>query len=88
VPLVDKVKVDVSLAAKAKLAIAAEKEEERKKKCKKANEELPVVKYLTTQVSSWITFPAPPKLFAQSLSFGNLVEMPGLMKIAIFIEKI
>jgi hypothetical protein len=56
VPLVDKVKVDVSLTAKAKLAIAAEKEEGRKqRKSKKSNEELPVVKYLTTQVCSrWI----------------------------------
>jgi len=51
VPLVDKVKVDISLAAKAKLAIAAEKEEERKKSTKKTKEELPIVKYLNTQVT-------------------------------------
>lgn len=50
-PLVDKMKVDVSLLAKAKLVLAAEKEQERKKKETKPKEELPMIKYLETQAT-------------------------------------
>ena len=49
-PLIDKAKIDIGLAAKARLAIAAEKEEEKRKKSQKSKEELPIVKYLKTQV--------------------------------------
>ena len=48
-PLLDKVKIDASLASKAKTAILHE-QDDKKKKPKKVNEELPMLKYLDTQV--------------------------------------
>ena len=55
-PLLDKVKVDVSLINKAKAAIALEKGEEKKRKAKKATDQLPVLKYLNNQVSTAFIF--------------------------------
>ena len=49
-PLLDKVKLDSSLTAKAKAAIEAEKEEEKQKQPPKPAEDLPIVRYLDTQV--------------------------------------
>ena len=48
-PLLDKVKLDSSLAAKAKAAIEAEKADEKQKQPHKRSEDLPIVKYYDLQ---------------------------------------
>jgi len=55
-PLLDKVKLDSSLAAKAKAAIEAEKEDEKQKRPQKPAEDLPVVRYLDTQACTFADY--------------------------------